>query len=195
MCAAGKEQEIVAGDSRLLENFDKASMKPSFAFIEFPHHDGIAHNQPSVGKDSSLKSIEQKSMFENRDLIKLSSSFGGIKLDSDSVLSRFKRRWIVWGLNQDKNKQCDDRLQPIICVDDADSFQSLNNCIICDDLLLDDACCLSCGHVFHSACIRDWYKIKQHCPICEKRVSVHGIKKLYFTREEGEVSNYQILKL
>ncbi|KAI1699068.1 hypothetical protein DdX_17537 [Ditylenchus destructor] len=29
---------IVAGDSRLLENFDKASMKPSFAFIEFPHH-------------------------------------------------------------------------------------------------------------------------------------------------------------
>ncbi|KAI1703741.1 serpentine type 7TM GPCR chemoreceptor srd domain-containing protein [Ditylenchus destructor] len=35
---AGKQQEIVAGDSRLLENFDKASMKPSFAFIEFPHH-------------------------------------------------------------------------------------------------------------------------------------------------------------
>ncbi|KAI1726361.1 hypothetical protein DdX_03079 [Ditylenchus destructor] len=38
MRAAGKQQEIVAGDSRLLENFDKASMKPSFAFIEFPHH-------------------------------------------------------------------------------------------------------------------------------------------------------------
>ncbi|KAI1705901.1 cytochrome p450 domain-containing protein [Ditylenchus destructor] len=38
MRAAGKQQEIVAGDSRLLENFDKASMKPFFAFIEFPHH-------------------------------------------------------------------------------------------------------------------------------------------------------------
>ncbi|KAI1701676.1 hypothetical protein DdX_15929 [Ditylenchus destructor] len=38
MRAAGKQQETVAGDSRLLENFDKASMKPSFAFIEFPHH-------------------------------------------------------------------------------------------------------------------------------------------------------------
>ncbi|KAI1700370.1 serpentine type 7TM GPCR chemoreceptor srt domain-containing protein [Ditylenchus destructor] len=38
MRAAGKQQEIVAGDSRLLENFDKASMKPSFVFIEFPHH-------------------------------------------------------------------------------------------------------------------------------------------------------------
>ncbi|KAI1702728.1 hypothetical protein DdX_15300 [Ditylenchus destructor] len=36
--AEWKQQEIVAGDSRLLENFDKASMKPSFAFIEFPHH-------------------------------------------------------------------------------------------------------------------------------------------------------------
>ncbi|KAI1702221.1 hypothetical protein DdX_15637 [Ditylenchus destructor] len=41
MRAAGKQQEIVAGDSRLLENFDKASMKPSFAFIEFPHHDPV----------------------------------------------------------------------------------------------------------------------------------------------------------
>ncbi|KAI1696123.1 hypothetical protein DdX_19212 [Ditylenchus destructor] len=39
MRAAGKQQETVAGDSRLLENFDKASMKPSFAFIEFPHHE------------------------------------------------------------------------------------------------------------------------------------------------------------
>ncbi|KAI1692604.1 hypothetical protein DdX_21157 [Ditylenchus destructor] len=38
MRAAGKQQETVAGDSRLLENFDKASMKPSFVFIEFPHH-------------------------------------------------------------------------------------------------------------------------------------------------------------
>ncbi|KAI1690758.1 hypothetical protein DdX_22320 [Ditylenchus destructor] len=50
--AAGKQQEIVAGDSRLLENFDKPSMKPSFAFIEFPHHVGQFKNWPNGRKES-----------------------------------------------------------------------------------------------------------------------------------------------
>ncbi|KAI1727961.1 Pao retrotransposon peptidase family protein [Ditylenchus destructor] len=51
MRAAGKQQEIVAGDSRLLENFDKASMKPSFAFIEFPHHGLREPKQPLAPKN------------------------------------------------------------------------------------------------------------------------------------------------
>ncbi|KAI1702893.1 ring finger domain-containing protein [Ditylenchus destructor] len=64
---------------------------------------------------------------------------------------------------------------------------SLNNCIICHELLLEEqACCLSCGHVFHSPCIRIWMKGKRKCPICQKGVTVQGIRKLYFTREEGE---------
>ncbi|KAI1691503.1 hypothetical protein DdX_21843 [Ditylenchus destructor] len=62
MRAAGKEQEIVAGDSRLLENFDKASMKPSFAFIEFPHH--AAYWNLEVIKDKS----EARSIYEGTPL-------------------------------------------------------------------------------------------------------------------------------
>ncbi|KAI1695402.1 hypothetical protein DdX_19592 [Ditylenchus destructor] len=57
---------------RLLENFDKASMKPSFAFIEFPHHGpptifaSAIINNAAIARDTAvLEVIEwERSLFQ-----------------------------------------------------------------------------------------------------------------------------------
>ncbi|KAI1694676.1 zinc finger, c3HC4 type (RING finger) domain-containing protein [Ditylenchus destructor] len=62
---------------------------------------------------------------------------------------------------------------------------TLYNCIICSELFQEGASSLSCGHVYHSACIRDWLKVKRQCPICKKGVTLQGLRKLYFSQEAG----------
>jgi len=37
-----------------------------------------------------------------------------------------------------------------------------------EELELSNLELLECSHVFHSKCIGQWYKIKQHCPLCRQ---------------------------
>jgi hypothetical protein len=31
---------------------------------------------------------------------------------------------------------------------------------------------LHCGHIFHRACINDWFKIQKTCPVCRRDINV-----------------------
>ncbi|KAI1705739.1 ring finger domain-containing protein [Ditylenchus destructor] len=63
-------------------------------------------------------------------------------------------------------------------------------CSVCIEYLnLHPACSLKCGHVFHSTCLDKCMKRKRECPVCRKRVTETGIRKLYFSGIDGEISN------
>jgi uncharacterized CHY-type Zn-finger protein len=56
-----------------------------------------------------------------------------------------------------------------------ESFESLQqDCSIClENMTLQDAQNISCGHVFHQTCIRDWSKQAQNfCPLCRTKFIV-----------------------
>jgi hypothetical protein len=46
-------------------------------------------------------------------------------------------------------------------------------CPICQDVLemRGDNFCLPCMHLYHSACIQAWFKVKPECPLCRHRVA------------------------
>jgi hypothetical protein len=48
-----------------------------------------------------------------------------------------------------------------------------NECVICLDIISSSNCdqtaVLDCGHAFHSACIQQWAKTANTCPLCQKR--------------------------
>ena len=56
------------------------------------------------------------------------------------------------------------------------------DCIIClnDYEIGDTISTLPCFHMYHSSCVKDWFKSKDFCPVCKYKIS---IKKL---REENE---------
>lgn len=63
-----------------------------------------------------------------------------------------------------------------------DSFTScmdiIGECAICiDNITLDKACNMTCGHFFHRSCIKTWVStsLKKSCPIC-RREDIHEIE-------------------
>jgi hypothetical protein len=42
---------------------------------------------------------------------------------------------------------------------------------------------LSCNHVFHSECLKEWGKYKAECPNCRKNIPVKGINHSFGSRE------------
>ncbi|XP_037882491.1 uncharacterized protein LOC119632438 isoform X2 [Glossina fuscipes] len=63
-------------------------------------------------------------------------------------------------------------------------------CSICTDTFnsLDNVGCISCGHIFHDLCIRNWMERSNLCPICRSYYSI--IKKVYLNFDgnmDGEV--------
>jgi hypothetical protein len=56
---------------------------------------------------------------------------------------------------------------PKIKIEDISSL-SYENCIICLSNFLKDEfiITLSCSHIFHSPCLKEWISIKSTCPLC-----------------------------
>lgn len=51
----------------------------------------------------------------------------------------------------------------------------LEDCIIClEPLISSDFCLLSCNHYYHEKCIQEWYKKKQFCPLCSRKIILHN---------------------
>lgn len=48
---------------------------------------------------------------------------------------------------------------------------SQQNCAICQDQITEDGCRLrTCGHPYHSSCIRAWFNASARCPICRRDI-------------------------
>ena len=44
------------------------------------------------------------------------------------------------------------------------------SCRICLSTRMSNKLTLSCGHLFHARCIRDWFKEKNACPLCQEPI-------------------------
>lgn len=48
---------------------------------------------------------------------------------------------------------------------------SQQNCAICQDPITSDGCQLrTCGHPYHTSCIRTWFNASARCPICRRDI-------------------------
>ena len=65
-------------------------------------------------------------------------------------------------------------------------------CAICLSQNTSNLCAISCGHVFHHACVLAWFRSSKQtpkCPTCKKLVtSNNDIIKLYYAIEENDGS-------
>jgi hypothetical protein len=60
---------------------------------------------------------------------------------------------------------------PEVKIEDISNL-SYENCLICLNNFLKDEIIttLPCSHIFHCACIREWYSFKKVCPLCRAKI-------------------------
>lgn len=67
-------------------------------------------------------------------------------------------------------------------------------CAICLSQNTSNLCAISCGHVFHHACVLAWFRSSKQtpkCPTCKKLVTSNSdIIKLYYSIEENDGSYF-----
>lgn len=54
---------------------------------------------------------------------------------------------------------------------------SSSACAICFEPVLSEITAISCGHVYHRACLEDWFKINKSCPLCKVKCKKPGPKE------------------
>ena len=61
-------------------------------------------------------------------------------------------------------------------------------CSTCLELLTpgDDLTCTPCGHVFHMACVVQWFETKKNCPQCRHGTNERNLRKIYLAETDGE---------
>ena len=61
----------------------------------------------------------------------------------------------------------------VIKIDESELDENETDCIICLEKFKkdDDAIYLPCQHLFHKACLYEWFKIKDFCPYCKTKVT------------------------
>jgi len=62
-------------------------------------------------------------------------------------------------------------------------------CSTCLELLTpsDDLTCTPCGHVFHMACVVQWFENKKNCPQCRAPARQNTLRKIYLAETDGDV--------
>ena len=68
--------------------------------------------------------------------------------------------------NEIEELEIDDKMIENILINKDKCIICLNNYIIHDKISY-----LSCLHLFHSRCIKEWLKISNKCPLCKNRVN------------------------
>ena len=60
-------------------------------------------------------------------------------------------------------------------------------CSTCLELLTpaDDLTCTPCGHVFHLACVVQWFENKKNCPQCRHSANERTLRKIYLAETDG----------
>lgn len=62
-------------------------------------------------------------------------------------------------------------------------------CAICSDLFTPSADMFHtpCGHIFHYACLTQWFKRSMSCPQCREKTTSHKIHRLYFNFSNSDI--------
>jgi len=63
-------------------------------------------------------------------------------------------------------------------------------CSTCLELLTpgDDLTSTPCGHVFHMACVIQWFETKKNCPQCRHSANERTLRKIYLAEVDGEAT-------
>ena len=63
-------------------------------------------------------------------------------------------------------------------------------CSTCLELLTpgDDLTSTPCGHVFHMACVVQWFETKKNCPQCRQSANEKNLRKIYLAEVDGEAT-------
>ena len=63
-------------------------------------------------------------------------------------------------------------------------------CSTCLELLTpgDDLTSTPCGHVFHMACVVQWFETKKNCPQCRHSANERNLRKIYLAEVDGEAT-------
>lgn len=61
--------------------------------------------------------------------------------------------------------------------DDLDTKCKCDNCSICLESLNTSIVKTTCGHIFHTDCLIEWYKKKQTCPLCNNKLSTYYLNE------------------
>ena len=61
-------------------------------------------------------------------------------------------------------------------------------CSTCLELLTpgDDLTCTPCGHIFHMACVVQWFETKKNCPQCRHSANERTLRKIYLAETDGD---------
>ena len=61
-------------------------------------------------------------------------------------------------------------------------------CSTCLELLTpgDDLTSTPCGHVFHMACVVQWFETKKNCPQCRHTANERTLRKIFLAETDGE---------
>jgi len=51
---------------------------------------------------------------------------------------------------------------------------------------------ISCGHVFHEACIKRWHSAENNCSLCRKKFKAEEISKLFMSENESALKDNNI---
>jgi len=63
-------------------------------------------------------------------------------------------------------------------------------CSTCLELITpgDDLTSTPCGHVFHMACVVQWFENKKNCPQCRHSANERNLRKIYLAEVDGETT-------
>ena len=91
------------------------------------------------------------------------------------IIESFKRAWLA--MSDEEIEQVMECL-PIKTL--TEKKEGVNtNCIICltDYEVGDTITTLPCFHMFHSNCVKDWFKSQNSCPICKYEISMKKLRE------------------
>ena len=74
--------------------------------------------------------------------------------------------------NNQNNRNIIDNLEEFQLTEEIIKKAEIKECRICleEFTINDKACYLPCFHLFHSSCIKNWFKNSKKCPLCNVEV-------------------------
>lgn len=61
-------------------------------------------------------------------------------------------------------------------------------CTVCLETIQATALSISCGHIFHEACLQNWASRDQHCPNCRQAFTAAQYRTIYLTNQLAQDS-------
>lgn len=170
------------------QNFSQAQKCPKCG-IEFPQNEMSDHllvhqldEENNIPENAPHEQNEASPLnLSNIDFNDVHSSFSHNPLFSRMINNLRNLENLIEQMNQPPQHPVPDAIVnelPEITIDSVDKLDGdKKNCTICLDSFKhrDKALILPCIHIFHTDCIKNWFKTQNTCPICKFKMDVNSL--------------------